>query len=322
MLNEYGQDPVAMDHMRFESDTFERMKPFAPKNEDCAGVTHLLPRRTDEARQHHYNNQGESIYSNPWPFNIPFMDHALDEESIWNFHKSLYGFDVITNLWTQAPNIAKNMTFSPNWAGKLAIEHFMNSKKFKKLLLQTELRDGLNEIQKRHADVIEGASVEQVGLRESMEKEVNDYVNESYRKNQEFAEEGFAVTDHSHQPRQLLTSTEAEDQEYFTLLKSMEQYNASTPSQKMSTAHVRRYERGSFLQKLLDPFQDAKLQADGSLIYEMQDCERNHRTEAEHKSLFDKLQKNETEAFECDDAEDEEEGRASILKDFDEENEA
>jgi len=313
---------VALDHLRFETDTFERMKPFAAKNEDCVGVTHLLPRTTNESKQHFYNNQGESIYSNPWPFNLAFMDHALDEEKIWNFHKTLYGFDVIRNMWTHAPNIAKNLSFSPNWSGKLAIEHFMTSKKYKKLLLQTELRDGLNEIQKRHAEVLETASVEQVGLRESMEKEVNDYVNDSYKRNQEFAEEGFTVTDHSHQPRQLLTSTQSEDQEYYDLLKSMEEYNSSTPNKKLSSKNLQRYERGSFLQKLLDPFQDAKIQEDGTLVYEMKDSERNNRTEAEYRSLFDKLQKNETEAFECDEGDDEEEGRVAILKDFDEENDA
>lgn len=95
-IGENNFDPVAAQTLQYEQDNLERTKPFMPKIEgDIAGQTHIIPRTTSDSDPHFYNNQGESIWSNPWPFNVPFVDHQIDEDDIWNVPKTIMNIGVM-----------------------------------------------------------------------------------------------------------------------------------------------------------------------------------------------------------------------------------
>lgn len=125
MINDYAVDPAALDNgFDIALDHVERYKPFKMKEEDSHGAAQFIPRRTADDRQHWYNMQGESIYSNPWPRHLPMVDHKLDEQEIWNFRINAYGLNQLENFFTQNQKIAETLLSQPIWSGKKAIPHF------------------------------------------------------------------------------------------------------------------------------------------------------------------------------------------------------
>ena len=93
---------------------------------------------------------------------------------------------------------------------------------------------------------------------------MNNYMAQAHNVESQYSKQGFAVTDHSHQPRQLMTNNEEEDEEYFKLMKAYDDYNSDIVTQEvLSKPDVKRYAKGSLLQKILDPYMDGKVSEDG-----------------------------------------------------------
>jgi hypothetical protein len=44
----------------------------------------------NDQKLYFYDLQGESVYTNPPDSNMPIIDHALDEETIWCFPLTTY----------------------------------------------------------------------------------------------------------------------------------------------------------------------------------------------------------------------------------------
>jgi len=53
------------DHSLYETNTFERTKPFAAKKKDVVGDTTVIPMDDDDGKLKFYDIQGESLYTNP-----------------------------------------------------------------------------------------------------------------------------------------------------------------------------------------------------------------------------------------------------------------
>jgi hypothetical protein len=78
------------DHSLYETDTFERMKPFAAKKKDVVGTTTVIPMDDNDATLKFYDIQGESLYTNPPDPNLPTIDHGLEEDKVWAFRMTGY----------------------------------------------------------------------------------------------------------------------------------------------------------------------------------------------------------------------------------------
>ena len=78
------------DHSLYETNTFERTKPFAAKKKDVVGDTTVIPMDDDDGKLKFYDIQGESLYTNPPDPNLPSIDHGLDEDKVWAFRLSGY----------------------------------------------------------------------------------------------------------------------------------------------------------------------------------------------------------------------------------------
>lgn len=87
----------------YENDNFERMKPYRMKESQSEGNTTVTPQDDDDAKFHFYDNQGESIWTNPPDQNMPLIDHGLDELNVWNFRQTVYNQDAIMNQFSRDP---------------------------------------------------------------------------------------------------------------------------------------------------------------------------------------------------------------------------
>lgn len=90
-IEEYGSHFKDVDdHVLYQVDTFERHKPFLPKQEHVVGTTTPVPMDDNDEVLHFYDIQGESLYTNPPDPNYPLIDHGIDEDHVWAFRKTGY----------------------------------------------------------------------------------------------------------------------------------------------------------------------------------------------------------------------------------------
>jgi len=78
------------DYSMHDTDTFERLKKFAPKKGTTVGGSTLIPREDNDEKYEFFDIQGESVFSNPPNPNTPTVDHGMDEDYIWSFGRTLY----------------------------------------------------------------------------------------------------------------------------------------------------------------------------------------------------------------------------------------
>ena len=55
----------ADDREMYETENYERVKPFLPKDKDVVGTTRLIPFQDTDEKFVPYDLQGESLYTNP-----------------------------------------------------------------------------------------------------------------------------------------------------------------------------------------------------------------------------------------------------------------
>jgi len=87
----------------YQTDTYERLKPFIPSDKDVVGTTTLIPMDDNDEILHFYDIQGESLYTNPPNPNYPTIDHGLEEDEIWAFKLTNYNQIAIENKWVSDP---------------------------------------------------------------------------------------------------------------------------------------------------------------------------------------------------------------------------
>lgn len=82
-----------------ETDTFERLKKYTPDNKKVIGLSSVIPREDNDEKFEYYDIQGESMYTNPPNPNHVTIDHALDEEHIWSFGRTLFNQFRVDNTY-------------------------------------------------------------------------------------------------------------------------------------------------------------------------------------------------------------------------------
>lgn len=138
-------------HTLYEHDNFERMKPYMAKTGDVEGQTTVIPQDDDDSKLHFYDNQGESIWTNPPDQNMPLIDHQLDEVNVWNFRQTLYNQQVVVNQYAKDPLGALKEEHMPYWGLKLTTPQFYSDEKMKKFFHQWGQKLGLEIIKARQA---------------------------------------------------------------------------------------------------------------------------------------------------------------------------
>ena len=83
------------------------------------------------------------------------------------------------------------------------------------------------------------------------------------------------VTDHVAEDTKGITQSEDEDQDFYDYEKAVEAYNADVSEVKTFAARTApgRFERGSLLQRITDPFDGAPRDENGSIIYRVSEAE-------------------------------------------------
>ena len=80
------------------------------------------------------------------------------------------------------------------------------------------------------------------------------------------------MTDHEPEAPKYLTGSEEEDQDCNEYEQSVAQYNAAAATPVGSRANLK-YERGSLMQRILDPYAGAPRDEDGAIVYTVTDEE-------------------------------------------------
>lgn len=102
------------------------------------------------------------------------------------------------------------------------------------------------------------------------------------------------VTDHKPTPRKVHTLGQSEDELLFKYHQELQQYNSTKSEFAKTNEKKSKYERGSLLQLILDPFAGAQRLENGALFYEVLDKELDPSLNNEEKlrAQFETLKAN------------------------------
>jgi hypothetical protein len=147
-----------------------------------------------------------------------------------------------------------------------------------------------------------------------MKDEVDGYISEAYQKEQEALLRDVYVTNHEPRDKKYLTVSDQEDQDFYKYKKSLEEYTNDVKPRVMKKTE--RYERGSLLQRVFEPFAGARRLENSALFYKFEDKEVESVLQNEEKlrAEFERLTSND-EVWEVAE-EDEDAMRASLLDEF------
>lgn len=107
--------------------------------------------------------------------------------------------------------------------------------------------------------------------KERMEVEINAYIKACYDYEEQTKLEDVYVTDHVPAPKQYLTKNEEEEDDAAEYEKALADYNQAQITKTES--HEGKYEKGSLMQKMFDPFAGAARAEDGAIEYTLEEKE-------------------------------------------------
>jgi hypothetical protein len=106
-----------------------------------------------------------------------------------------------------------------------------------------------------------------------MGDELAKYIDDCYQVEKEEKLRDVYVTDHSEPENKSLSMGEEEDEDFYNYQKSLEEYNNDTSSEAVFTSKKAIYEKGSLMQRIMDPFAESKRDEEGSILYTVEDKE-------------------------------------------------
>jgi len=295
--NPHHQDDID-DHVLYEIDNFERMKPYQAAEKDVVGTHQVIPMDDDDGKLTFYDIQGESLYTNPKDPNLPTIDHGLDEDNVWAFQMSVYNQNAVINDWGTNPYKAMQVTHVPFWGLKLSTPVFYKDEKYEKFLKQWKQRIGLEIIKIRQSMALRPGDVNQ---RMQNKYEIQKYISDVIESQTDDAMKDVYITDHIKKTEKLLTFSEEEDEQFYKYHQSLNSYKKKT---SLSTQQPKlKYEKGSLAQRIFDPLAGATRNENGTLVYEVADNELSYNMNMDRLRLeFNNA--NNQEILEAEEAED------------------
>jgi hypothetical protein len=255
----------------YQTDEFERFKKYKASKKNVVGSTPAIMREDNDEKFEFYDIQGESVYSQPPDPNTPVIVHGLDEDSIWNFPKTVYNQSVVKNPYLSPFSESFTQSHAPRWGKKLSQPHFFKPEKLEKFKRHWGHRLGLEALKMKH--VSETGPSPTPAQKEVQDAEINAYIQSCYDFEAGKLLEDVYVTDHQPEAKKYLTGSEEEDQDFYEYEQSVAEYNQGGAGKKLQGAGRTKYERGSLLQKIHDPFAGAPRDEDGAIVYEVTDAE-------------------------------------------------
>jgi DUF2075 family protein len=152
-----------------------------------------------------------------------------------------------------------------------------------------------------------------------MKEELNSYIASCYDFEKEQELKDLYVTDHQPIDAKYTTDNEEEDADFYEYQKSLEEYNSDNTATKVFGARNSKYERGSLLQRIIDPFAGAGRDEFGSIIYNVNDKELQSfgvENDEQLRAEWERL-KAKNEVWETDE-EDETAFRLALVKELEE----
>lgn len=176
-----------------------------------------------------------------------------------------------------------------------------------------EHRKGLETLKMKQA-ALYGRNPSQA-QRKQMAGEISKYIDDCYDFEAESKVKNIKVTDHvAVQPR-LITQNSEEDQEFYEYEQAVNAYNAEAPKKTFTVSTTGRYERGSLMQRITDPFAGAPRDDDGAIVYRLTEDEMSRfKTDDEEnlKKLYELRKSKSYEPWDVDE-EDEEAFRTGLV---------
>lgn len=105
----------------------------------------------------------------------------------------------------------------------------------------------------------------------AMTNEIEAYLSEAENREREAKFENVYVTDHSTPERKVISNSEEEDADLYNYNQAVDDYNNNDSSRNVFGVRNGRYERGSLLQRALDPFSGAGRDENGTIILDVTD---------------------------------------------------
>lgn len=295
------------------------MKKFQPDPKKVVGTSTIIPKEDNDEKFEFYDVQGESLYTNPPNPNHITVDHGVDEDHIWSFGRTLFNQVRVDNTWAAATTANARFSYAPYWGQKLSQPAFFKRDKIEKFNRHWSHRLGLEALKMRHAKQFgEDPSDRE---RQYMQDQVAQYIDECYEHEKLEKFKDVYVTDHSPVDPKYVTGSEEEDLDYFEYQKSLDAYHEAGKREVARAAATSRYERGSLMQRIMDPLADATRDANGSICHTVSqaDMDRFSPELAEEATLREQYEraKSKNEVWDFDE-EDEEAFKQALMQELEE----
>lgn len=154
--------------------------------------------------------------------------------------------------------------------------------------------------------------------REKITAELNAYVEACYKHEEELQLKDVYVTDHKKVEPKRTTGGSEEDEDFFQYQQAVDDYNNNIPTQVIQGQEKSLYERGTMIQRMLDPFYGAGTDENGTILFQVTDKDLAHldlENEAKLRREFENIKEN-NNVWEVD----EENLKVEILKNLEEQN--
>ena len=130
---------------------------------------------------------------------------------------------------------------------------FFKDKKYERFIFQWNIRLGLEQVKLKQAFIEKKGDKQQ---QKEFKEELLNYLEHAEDQRVKYEMQDVYVTDHNPKEKRYATTSAQEDEDFYKYQQSLKEYNS-----KPTPAHVLhakpKYEKGTLLQRMFDPFASA-----------------------------------------------------------------
>jgi hypothetical protein len=160
---------------------------------------------------------------------------------------------------------------APYWGAKLFLPSFSKDEKIEKFYQQWQWKLGLEAVKMRHALLRRPFDKHQ---EKQFKQEIENYLSWVEQQQIEHEMRDVYITNHEPRDKKFATTSQEDDQQFFNYQRSLQEYQNApglTAATALKPSTGGRYERGSLLQKVLEPLAAARRLENGTLLYDVED---------------------------------------------------
>ena len=119
--------------------------------------------------------------------------------------------------------------------------------------------------------------------------EVAEYIEKCYDYEKERKFDDVYVTDHAPVDPKYVTGGGSEDVDYYDYQRSLDEYNRDSGKKTTFNYQAGKYEKGSLLQRMLDPFADSARDEHGTILLNVSQAEVENFTRLDDETLRERF---------------------------------